>query len=183
MQKVGKYLLFFSGWLATLFVGILEVPQKVHSFFGTLPAAKHDVLTWWNLNTDFSGAWTNEGDITATEMMPIALRMRVYGGRIDGEVWSDGLRDTIHPVILLGGDLRDGALHAYAFDFVGGKETVFATFNITKVGDKLILKTLDQPAKLFPEHAELFANPDALKDKPLTNFEMIQGLLKQLKKK
>lgn len=176
--RAGKYLLLVSGWIAALFIGILDLPQKVHSFFETLPAAKSDVATWWNLNVDFSGAWTNEGDVTATIAMPMALSMRVYGGKIDGEIWSDGLSNTIHPVILLGGDLRGGELHAYAFDYIGGKEMVYATFKIKKSGDKLVLETLAQPIEFFPKQAELFANPDALKDKPLTNLDLILKSLK-----
>jgi hypothetical protein len=181
--KAGKTLLFVSGWIATLFVGVLDLPQKIHSFFETLPAAKVDVATWWNLNTEFTGSWTNEGDIASTgDVMPLALKMRVYGGKVDGEIWSNGLSDTIHPTILLGGDLRHGMLDAYAFDFIGGKEVVYATFNIEKKGDNLFLKTLEQAAQFFPKEAELFTNPDALKDKPLSNFDLILKMLKSQKK-
>ncbi|PDT73702.1 hypothetical protein CO675_29315 [Bradyrhizobium sp. C9] len=183
MLKAGKIFLLVSGWIATLFVGVLDLPQKIHSFFEAFPNAKEDVATWWNLNTEFTGSWTNEGDITSTgDVMPVALRMRVYGGRVDGEIWSNGLSDAIHPVILLGGDLRQGRLDAYAFDFIGGKEVVYATFKIEKKGDNLFLKTLEQPVQLFPTEAELFANPDALKEKPLTNFDLIQKMLKSPKK-
>ncbi|WP_407114299.1 hypothetical protein [Bradyrhizobium sp. LMG 9283] len=67
----------------------------------TLPAAKQDIATWWNLNTEFTGSWTNEGDITSTsDAMPVALKMRVYSGKADGEIWSNGLSATIHPTIL-----------------------------------------------------------------------------------
>lgn len=178
-----KAFLLVSGWLAALFVGILDLPQKIHSFFETLPAAKADVATWWNLNSEFTGSWTNEGDITSTsDAMPVALKMRVYGGKVDGEIWSIGLSDTIHPTILLGGDLHHGKLDAYAFDFIGGKEVVYATFNIEKKGDNLFLKTLEQPVQLFPKEAVLFTNPDALKDKPLTNLDVILKALKSQKK-
>lgn len=43
-----------SGWVAALFIGVLDLPQKIHSFAETLPAAKEDVATWWNLNTEFT---------------------------------------------------------------------------------------------------------------------------------
>lgn len=56
-------------------------------------------------------SWTNEGDITSTsDAMRVALKMRVYGGKVDGEIWSNGLSGTIHPTILLGGELRHGKL-------------------------------------------------------------------------
>jgi hypothetical protein len=181
--KAGKIFLLVSGWIATLFVGALDLPQKIHSFSEALPAAKEDVATWWNLNAEFTGSWTNEGDVTSKgEVLPVALRMRVYGGRVDGEIWSDSLSDTIHPVILLGGDLRRGELDAYAFDIIGGKEVVYATFKIKKNGDNLVLKTLEQPVQFFPKEAELFTNPDALKDKPLTNFDLILKMLKSQEK-
>jgi hypothetical protein len=64
--------------------------------------------------------------------MPVALRMRVYRGRVDGEIWSDALSDMLHPVILLGGDLRHGELDSYAFDFIEGKQAIYATFKITR---------------------------------------------------
>lgn len=179
-SKSGKILFFASGWIATLFLGILEVPQKVHSFFENYPKAQVDVATWWNLNTDFTGAWTNEGDVTTAETVePLALEMNVYGERVDGEIWADGLRDTIHPVILLGGTVSHGELDAYAFDLIEGKEVIFARFKIKKRGDALILTTIDQPIHFFPKETQLFSNPDALKDKQRTNFELIQKLLKQ----
>lgn len=99
--------------------------------------------------------------------------MRVYGKKIDGEIWSDGLSNSIHPVILLGGELRGGELQTYAFDYIEGKETVYATCKIKKMSDRLVLETLEQPVEFFPKQAELFADPDALKDKPLTNFDLI----------
>ena len=180
--RAGKYLLLVSGWIAALFIGVLELPQKVHSFFETLPAARSDVATWWNLNVEFTGAWTNEGDIISTIAMPMALSTRVYSKKIDGEIWSDGLSNSIHPVILLGGELRGGELQAYAFDYIEGKETVYATFKIKKMGDRLVLETLEQPVEFFPKQAELFANSDALIDKPLTNFDLITKSLKASRK-
>jgi hypothetical protein len=171
-----------SGWLAALFVGVLDLPQKVHSFFENAPKAKEDVVTWWNLNTDFTGSWTNEGDVTKPADKPVALEMRVYGGRIDGEIWSDGLSDMPHPVLLLGGNISQGGLDAYAFDFINGKEAIFATFRITKNGDRLILKTLQQGPPFFSKEAELFRSPDALKDKPRTNFEFFKKFLDSQKK-
>jgi hypothetical protein len=182
-SKTGKALLLVSGWIATLFVGVLDLPQKIHSFAETLPAAKEDVVTWWNLNTEFTGSWTNEGGITSTSnAMPVALKMRVYSGKLDGEIWSDGLSNTVHPTILLGGDLRNGKLDAYAFDYIGGKEAVYAIFRIEKKGDNLLLSTREQSVQFFPKEAELFASPDALKDKPFTNFDLILKMLKSQKK-
>jgi hypothetical protein len=184
--KVGKTLFLWSGWivsvLASLFLGILDLPQKVHSFFESYPKAKSDVATWWKLNTDFTGSWTNEGDVTAPPNLKlVAVRMRVYGGRVEGEIWSDGLSDTIHPVIFLGGDVSNGSLDTYAFDFIGGKQTIFARLKITKNGDDLVLTTVDQAAEFFPTKALLSPNPDVLKDKPHTNFELIEKALKQQK--
>jgi hypothetical protein len=178
-SKYFKVLIFASGWIATLFLGVLDLPPKVHSFFESYPMAKEDVATWWNLNADFTGSWTNEGDVTTAEnLKPVALRMRVYGGRVDGEIWSDGLKDTIHPVILLGGTLRHGELDAYAFDIIGGQQAIFARFKITKKSEDLILTTVEQPIEFFPKEAQLFPSPDALKDKPLINFELIEKALK-----
>ncbi|MGY3462998.1 hypothetical protein ACVWW5_008503 [Bradyrhizobium sp. LM3.4] len=114
--------------------------------------------------------------------MPVALKMRVYGGKVDGEIWSNGLSGTIHPTILLGGELRHGKLDAYAFDYIGGKEAVYAIFNIEKKGDNLVLRTREQSVQFFPKETELFANPDALKDKPLTNFDLILKTLKSQKR-
>lgn len=186
--RSAKALFLASGWIvsviASLFLGVLDLPQKVHSFFENYPKAKSDVVTWWNLNTDFTGSWTNEGDVTSSpDLKLVALRMQVYGGRIDGENWSECLGDTIHPVVLLGGDLRHGELDAYAFDVIGGQERIFARFKIMKKGNDLILTTLEQPVEFFPKEAQLFPNPDALKDKPLTNFELIEKALKQQKSK
>jgi hypothetical protein len=180
MMNWWKIFILVSGWIAALFVGILDLPQKIHSFFENYPKATVDVATWWNLNTDFTGAWTNEGDvITAATVEPLALEMNVYGGRVDGEIWSGELRNTIHPVILLGGTVSQDGLDAYAFDIIEGKEVIFARFKITKKDDSLILTTIDQPIRFFPKETQLFSNPDALKDKQRINFELIQKLLKQ----
>ena len=178
--KGAKTLLLLSGWIVSVFLGVLELPQKFHSFFENYPKAKSETVDWWNLNTEFTGSWTNEGDVVApSDRKLVAVRMRTYNGRVDGEIWSESLSDTIHPVILLGGNVNHSRLDAYAFDYIEGKEAVFARLTIKKAGDDLILTTIDQAADFFPKETRLFPNPDALEGKPLINFELIEKILKQ----
>ena len=64
-----KLIIAISGWLAALFMGVLDLPSKVNSFFAETPKAYESVLNWWNLNTKITGTWTSniEGWADATE--------------------------------------------------------------------------------------------------------------------
>jgi hypothetical protein len=97
--------LFVSGWVAAAFIGLLTLPAKINSIFEDTPKAYEKASNWWNLNTKISGTWTSsvEGWIDATDEdrrlqggneRPVVIQVRVYSGEANGEIYSEGLKNS-----------------------------------------------------------------------------------------
>jgi hypothetical protein len=173
-------LIAISGWAAALFLGLLELPGKVNAFFEEMPKATESVVTWWKLDKDFTGTWTSnwEGiiglskadqEMAQLEGGPVVLKMRVWGGEMEGEIVSEGLRTRyVFSRIMLRGEKRRRIVEAVAFDYVGGEPTGLARFQLsllsTEDGGGLHLKTLEQADKYLPVEAKLYRNEEAMPD-------------------
>jgi hypothetical protein len=180
-----------SGWIAALFLGILDLPAKINSFFKELPTASENVASWWNLNKHLTGTWTSdiEGNVDATEADwkkatapggPVSMRLRVYGGKVEGEIYSKGLEEKyIYSVAMIEGVESGGEVQAIAYDFVGGKKTAIATLRIKRSANGLEMKTVEQPIQFFPDEALLHADENAMDGKGQINIELIQRALKK----
>lgn len=159
-----------SGWIVSLFLGVLELPTKVNSFFEDGPKAKQNVVNWLLLDETFTGIWTSdlEGWVDATEDErraslaaggPVTLRVRVYNGSAEGEIRTEGLANTyVYPVVLLEGEKRDGGIDLVAYDYVGGKKTALAQLRLDlgEGGLPLRLAAVKQAGPFFPHEANLY---------------------------
>jgi len=173
-------LIAVSGWVFAIFLGALELPGKVNAFFEQMPKATENVTTWWKLDKEFTGTWTSdwEGviglneadqDMAQLEGGPVVIKIRVWGGEVDGEIVSEGLRTRyVFSRIMLRGEKRRKVLEVLAFDYIGGKPTGLAKFQLSlfsaKEGGGLYLKTVEQADQYLPVEAKLYRNEEAMPD-------------------
>lgn len=75
-----------SGWIVSLFLGVLELPAKINSFIGEGPKAKKSVADWLLLDQNYTGMWTisleewvdaTDAEISSSGMEggPVTLRL------------------------------------------------------------------------------------------------------------
>ncbi|CAH0338925.1 hypothetical protein [Rhizobium sp. CECT 9324] len=168
----GTIALTASGWIVSVFLGLLELPAKINSFTSEAPKAKESVADWLLLDQDYTGMWTSslEGWVDATDQElnsstdsggPVSLRMRVYNGRVEGEIESTGLSEIyVYSAILIEGEKRDNGIDLLAYDYVGGKKTNLALMRLTLNDEDerlpLHLETIKQGGPFFPERARLY---------------------------
>ncbi|MBZ9881736.1 hypothetical protein LB535_05165 [Mesorhizobium sp. CA10] len=169
-----------SGWLVAVFLGLLELPAKVNSFFNEAPAAYKNVTDFVLLDQQYSGVWTSdlEGVIDATdeertastvEGSPVVLRLRVYHGEVEGELYSGGLeKHYVHTRLTVEGRKRwSGTIDAIIYDYMDGKKTALAQFELAldeKAWPPLRLKVVHQPMHFLPETISLYRKDDAFPD-------------------
>ncbi len=161
-----------SGWVVSVLLGLLELPAKINSFIEEGPKAKESVVDWLLLDQNYTGMWTSslEGWVDATDQEltlatssggPISLRMRVYNGRVEGEIESAGLAEVyVYSAILLEGEKRGDGIDLLAYDYVAGKKTNLALMRLTLEDREnrlpLRLETIKQGGPFFPEQARLY---------------------------
>ena len=161
-----------SGWIVSAFLGLLELPAKINSFIDEGPKAKESVADWLLLDQNYTGMWTSnlEGWVDATDQElnsstlsggPVSLRMRVYNGRVEGEIESVGLTEIyVYSAALLEGEKRGDGIDLLAYDYVGGKKTNLALMRLTLEDEEqrlpLHLETIKQGGPFFPEQARLY---------------------------
>ena len=186
-----------SGWLVSVFLGLLELPAKINSFMSEAPKAKESVADWLLLDQDYTGMWTSsvEGWVDATDEElnsstasggPLSLRMRVYNGRVEGEIESAGLSEIyVYSAILLEGEKRDNGIDLLAYDYVGGKKTNLALMRLT-LSDKderlpLHLETIKQGGPFFPERARLYRTSTDVSEaiKGSLNMDLMRQVLEK----
>ncbi|NNU65105.1 hypothetical protein G9X67_07385 [Rhizobium sp. WYCCWR 11152] len=159
-----------SGWIVSLFLGILDVPAKVNSFMVEAPKTKQEVVDWLNLDQNYTGQWTSsvEDWVDATEDErtlstapngPVRMRLRVYGGMVTGEVESEGLKKGyIFNNLLLEGSRSSKGLDVWAYDYVDGKKRGFAEFRLSLSDEKRLPLNLEivQGGMGLPVRAKLY---------------------------
>ena len=169
-----------SGWAAAVAVWVLDFPGKINSFSTEYPKAAETVSDWLFINKTFTGTWTSsvEGWVDATdedhrleggEAGPIVIQIRVYGGKADGEIVSEGLKKHyLFSRIFLMGEYQGGRIEGLIFDYVEGKKVALARIEISHLDsdgdDTLRFKALEQPAPFFPNEARLHRDKDAMPD-------------------
>lgn len=165
------------GWVVAAFLGLLDLPGKVNAFFKEYPKATENVATWWNLNKNFTGTWTSdiEGDIASTDedrrlqggdRGPVVIKMRVYGGFADGEIYSEGLKNSyVASRIFLKGE-TDGSDHldAFMYDYIGGEPKNLALLRFAYANGFIQFKTVKQGGPFLPEEAKLHRDGKAMPD-------------------
>ncbi|GEM_PF-6679396 len=186
-----------SGWLVSVFLGLLELPTKINSFISDVPKAKESVADWLLLDQKYTGMWTSstEGWVDATDQElnsskdsggPVSLRMRVYNGRVEGEIESAGLSEIyVYSAILLEGEKRDTGIDLLAYDYVGGKKTNLALMRLTLNDEDerlpLRLETIKQGGPLFPEKARLYRTTTDVSEaiKGTLNMNLMRQVIEQ----
>ncbi|MBG1233724.1 hypothetical protein [Aestuariivirga litoralis] len=170
--KTGTLLVAASGWLVSVFLGLLDLPAKINSFWEEAPKATERVSDLMLLDHNYSGIWTSsvEGWVDATDDElkasttlggPIFLRLKVYNGRVDGEIKSEGLAKTyIYSVLQIEGEKTNGGIDLVAYDYILGKKTGLAKLRLTWGDQKgplpLHLETIGQGGTFFPDKADLY---------------------------
>lgn len=162
-----------SGWLAALFIGLLDLPAKINSFAKEQPQATERVANWLLLDKALTGSWTSsqpEGEVIAKhidaaldalEGAPVHLQMTVYRGRVEGTISSGGL-GKLYPFSLveLEGRSRAGHIEGTAWDVVNGEKVALGGFTLTPAernGEPVLLfDIVRQSAKFFPSKAILW---------------------------
>jgi len=161
-----------SGWVVSVFLGLLELPAKVNSFFDEGPKAQQNITDWLLLDETYTGVWTSdlEGWVDATDEErsaslasggPVTMRMRVYNGKVEGEIRTEGLAQSyIYSALLLEGEKRNGGIDLIAYDYIDGKKAPLALMRVS-MGDQderlpLHLLVEKQGGPFFPEEANLY---------------------------
>ncbi|MCS4242723.1 hypothetical protein M2418_002249 [Rhizobium sp. BIGb0125] len=159
-----------SGWIVSLFIGVLELPSKINSFMLEAPKAKQDVVDWLNFDQDYTGHWTSsvEDWVDATEEEralstvadgPMRMRLRVYGGRVEGEIETEGLKESyIFNNLLLEGSETSEGLTVWAYDYVDGKKRGFAEFRLKLLDEERLPLAMEvvQGGMGLPAQARLY---------------------------
>lgn len=170
MNNRRTILIAASGWVTALFVGLLNLPSEFLSFHHDAPVVAKMAKDWWMTDSGYSGTWIVYDDsmdssqlrITAPpEESALIPNLTVYGGKVDGEIASDGLKNGyVFSPIMVTGARRPNGLELYAFDFVGGDALSLATIRLVEPKregsrDTVEFEVIQQVQKLFPEHAKL----------------------------
>jgi hypothetical protein len=167
-----------SGWMVAVFLGFLELPEKINKFFEQAPTAMKNVGDAFNRDTRFTGTWTSdwETDITAPleyldksrfEGEPVVLRIDAYAGKVTGEINSAGLgKRWVFSRLILDGIITGGVMHGVVVDIVDRKPMALARFDLTPAvgaeGPELRLSAVEQPVPFLPMEAHFRRDETAM---------------------
>lgn len=185
-----------SGWAAAALIWVLQAPASVNSFFAEGPKAVENVATWWNLDKQFTGTWSNEVNVDippddvrlmGLDGAPIAIELRVYGGSVDGYVITGGLgKNWLQNKALVAGNLINGKIEGYVYDFHGGKREKMALIEIThstgEQGEFLYIKTLDQPMQFLPDEGRVYRVDEKYMPAAELNMDLFKKIEEEAKK-
>lgn len=188
-----------SGWIVSLFLGVLELPAKINSFMEEAPKAKRTVVDWALLDQNFTGQWTSsvEDWVDATEEEralstatdgPVRMRLRVYNGVVEGEIESEGLKKSyIFNNLLLEGSKTSEGLDVWAYDYVDGKKTGFAEFRLRLSDEERLPMSFEvvQGGMGLPAQAKLYRTTADISE-PIyrePNMEFLKRVIEQGKAK
>lgn len=128
---------------------------------------------WWTVDQAYTGVWTNDGEYSvdgaewgAPDGDRVKLAITVKGREVGGDLHGDRLCKFLPwRYVMFEGYAKwwgFGGLRGRAYDYIGGKKTQFAEFNIYRDPDTRTL-VLDEitGSLLFPKHAVLLKTSDA----------------------
>lgn len=184
-----------SGWIVSLFLGVLELPVKINSFVEEAPKAKRSVVDWALLDQEYTGQWTSsvEGWVDATEEEralstadngPVRMRLRVYNGLVEGEIESEGLKEGyIFNNLLLEGKKTSEGLDIWAYDYVGGQKRGFSEFLLKLTDEEPLPMSFEvvQGGMGLPARAKLYRTSSDISE-PIyreTNMEFLKGVIEK----
>lgn len=186
-----RWALAASGWVAALAMGILDTPAKINSFLAESPKAVTHLSNAVLLDKRITGTWGLEGIVDLGEVdskymglpgAPVTISLTVYNSQVSGEIWSSGLYDHyVYPFVLVEGRRRGRVIEGIAYDYVFGKRTALARFNLIE-GERagsLRFKLIEQSAPYFPRESPLYklsaATGDGLPERSM-NPKFIEGM-------
>jgi hypothetical protein len=148
------------GWILLNGVSALSNAEK-------LPSAASrfydNVSTWYRTDQEWTGKWTNEGDIDARHQPDIYvdLDLLVQDRSVQGTIGSGPQRDAIPlQFVLVEGAVIGDALDVLAFDYFQGVPKRIATFKITRIEsgglDQIKVVTTWQAQPWFPKETTLW---------------------------
>lgn len=181
--RTGKILFLLSGWLVSLFLGLLELPSKIVSFTSNAPKATEAVSSWALNYKMFVGRFSSdpsswkELNLIGTEekqkdVGEIQLDIGYDGsGRFSGEIVSKSMESGPFPWsrIMIDGKVNAlGAFSGNVWDIVSNQRAVYSSFKLeVEDSQKGTLRLL--PAR---NGDGVFSGPIVLWP---TDFEMADG--------
>ncbi|QNA83768.1 hypothetical protein G4G27_07025 [Sphingomonas sp. So64.6b] len=164
-----------SGWIASLFLGLLDLPAKINGFATEQPKATERIGNWLFLDRNLSGAWSSQpgGDviakrrdpaIDALDGAPVEVEMQVYRGEDTGTIGSGGLaRRYVFSPVQLDGSVERGHVRGSVWDVVGGQRVQLATIDLQPAerdGEPVLIFSTTGPSnRYFPSRAILWSTP------------------------
>ena len=149
-----------TSWVLLNGVSALSNVEKLPSAASRLYSK---VSTWYHTDQDWTGKWTNEGDIDARYQpdIYIDLDLLVLDRSVQGTIASGPQRDAIPlQFVLVEGAVVDDTLDVLAFDYFQGVPKRIATFTITRIEsdstDQINVVTTWQAQPWFPKKATLW---------------------------
>jgi len=175
-NRWGRAAVTASGWIAALFVGFLDLPAKVNSFFAEAPKTVRNVGDAWMIDKRFTGTWTSDHEgilglsdehysLSRFEGEPVIMRINVYGGKVEGEINSAGLgKHYLFSRLMLGGTVSGGVLHGVVTDYIDNKLVAIAKFDLVPDDGELRLTAVEQGMPFLPKKAILRQDDSAMPD-------------------
>jgi hypothetical protein len=125
------------------------------------------VSTWYHTDQEWTGKWTNEGEIDARFQPDIYvdLDLLVLDRSVQGTIGSGPQRDAIPlQFVLVEGAVMGGTLEVLAFDYFQGVPKRIATFKITRIEsdslNQIKIVTTWQSQPWFPKETTLWRMGD-----------------------
>lgn len=133
------------------------LPSAVSHFYAK-------ISTWYHTDQEWTGKWTNEGDIDARFQPDIYvdLDLLVLDRNVQGTIISSWAQRDVIPFqfVLVEGNVIGNTLEVLAFDYFQGIPKCIATFKITRIksdaSDQIKVVTTWQAQPWFPKETTLW---------------------------
>jgi hypothetical protein len=187
-----RLLITWSGWIAAVLLGLLELPAKINSLASELPELNKNLGIWWWKDHRFTGTWTTQAEFElglpeemySNEDHRVDLTIEVNSGELEmGEIVSTGLeRHYVFSRVMLRGLVKGSKLHAEVWDYISGRPTALAPFTLEPVtiGGVQLLRLTSDPTKtrLLPASVLLTRSHEDMPPGDL-NLGVLRGAVEQ----
>jgi len=182
-SKWARLIFFFSGWIASLFIGLLDLPEKLVSFLDNAPVARERAAVWvWDYKryegrfSSDPNAWTErnlvEADAPQVDDGEIQLDLTYdqaghYSGEIHSQVMAEKSFAPWSRVMISGEVGVTGTFRGEVWDIVANEKAFYTRFHLT-VDDPqkgtLRLTPLRPDDGVFPGEIVLWPTNRAMSD-------------------
>jgi hypothetical protein len=165
--------------------GFLESLQKIPS---EIDKTKQQYMRWVKEDEDWSGEWSSfpEGVVDMPSMnlsdTDLILTISADQGEIGGTIATKKICKSIpfFSFIQLEGSVSGNSADVVAYDFVLGRRVNFAQLKLSRAGDVLTVRTLEQIQDWFPREVRLGKSPLASGEEPEPDGSLCADELKEL---